>query len=156
MKKDGYIEGFLNSELPIKASLSASTEYRSYRPLFYLRRTWDIQCWLQDFHYIFLTSSAQKRREISLCLVFREDMSTKQNFTTNIHPLRSLLFDCSWSLVVSLLLNWIKWQLSTINEGQKCWDTSINGPFFAHSGCMYLFPSPVYSHPFLPKNYVVL
>ena len=43
MKKDGYIEGFLNSELPIKASLSVSTEYRSYRPLFYLRRTWDIQ-----------------------------------------------------------------------------------------------------------------
>ena len=34
MKKDGYIEGFLNSELPIKASLSVSTEYRSYRPFF--------------------------------------------------------------------------------------------------------------------------
>ena len=37
MKKDGYIEGFLNSELPIKASLSVSTEYRSYRPFFIFR-----------------------------------------------------------------------------------------------------------------------
>ena len=36
MKKDGYIEGFLNSELPIKASLSVSTEYRSYRPFFFI------------------------------------------------------------------------------------------------------------------------
>ena len=36
MKKDGYIEEFLNSELPIKASLSVSTEYRSYRPFFFI------------------------------------------------------------------------------------------------------------------------
>jgi len=43
MEKYGFIKGFFNRELPIKAFLSVSTENRSYRPLFYPRRTWSGQ-----------------------------------------------------------------------------------------------------------------
>ena len=38
MEKDGFLKEFFNSEIPINASLSVSTEYRTYRPLFYPRR----------------------------------------------------------------------------------------------------------------------